>query len=93
MINRQSIIFGVGILIFIAVAFSFMQIKMSAEEQEIKDHFAGHAVSLERSMTTIGSPFWYEHEHGSIYRVRLDDGQVWWVRTGSVFGYDYEKEN
>lgn len=79
------------LLIFVLIVTG---IRMEQTEKEVdkwaaENHYV--IVSKEMNMTIFGSPFYYLNKGEYIYRVVLDNGDIWWVRTG-VLSNDYEKE-
>lgn len=68
--------------------------RLEQKENEIKKWASDHnyvIVSKEMNYTIFGSPFYYLGKGEHIYKLTMDNGDIWWVRT-CYFSNDYEKE-
>lgn len=91
----MKLLVKIGLIIILFIVFiMIIGVRMDQTEQEINKWAVEHnhkVVQSEMQMTIFGSPFFYLNKGEYIYKIKLDNGDIWWVRTG-LFGNDYEKE-
>ncbi len=91
----MKLLVKVGFIIAISIIFIMViGLRMDMIDKEIDRWASEHnykVVHTDMQMTIFGSPFYYLNKGEYIYKIELDNGDIWWLRTG-VFSNDYEKE-
>jgi hypothetical protein len=83
------------IVIICVILFGYIlqyDIKIKAEKIiERFDNINLKVKKINQQFTIINSPFYYVNKGQYIYKVELENGEIWWVRTGFVTD-DYIKQ-
>lgn len=91
----MKLLVKVGFIIALLVLFIMITgIRMDQTKSEIDEWASEYnykVVHTEMQTTIFGSPFYYLNKGEYIYKIELDNGDIWWLRAG-VFSNDYEKE-